>query len=266
MLRANCVLSSLLFVIAVAVGSLTFAPALQAGEPVVWRVVDVPYTSDLMFVDGYLDEAAWEEAAVIRIGPTSGENSYNNPSGGCQGNILDKKVSWTVRLLHDEANVYISVETNDDYIAAAAAEVAPVFSDGLIEFTIKWADQSAGPPFRLTWLSAEPGAGPGVNPSSMWQWVGEWAYSLIGTSAANDDLPDQGYILEASVPLRELKYDVTQVIKNGEILPFRLMIGDFDGPPGTNPNLAPARWARYLLGDTWNDDLTHFEWGMRLLP
>jgi len=247
-------------------GSLVFTPALQANEPAISRVVDVPYTSDLMFVDGYLDESAWEEAAVLRIGPNPVENGYDNPSGGCQGSILDKKVSWTVRLLHDGTNVYVSIETNGAHIAAAASEVAPVFSDGLIEFTIKWADQPAGPPFRLTWLSTQPGAGPGVNPSSMWQWVGEWAYSLVGASAANDDATDQGYVLEASIPLRELKYDAAQVIENGEILPFRLLIGDFDGPPGTNPNVAPAFWARYLLSDTWNDDLSRFEWGLRLLP
>lgn len=222
------------------------------------KVIEVPYTDDLMIVDGVLDEWAWSEATTLRICADPVANGCDNDPDGVKGDPAEHEY-YEVSFVHDGFMLYMAVTAYVDYVTAA--DPSTVFSTGIPEFLIKLREEDRGVPYRLTWVDPAEGAGPSATDSSMWFWApntGEWAYDLMDGTVPNSGQPGTGYVLETSISLFEIGY-----LNEVDPIPFSLVLFNYDGPVGGKWDAPEARYSRYELGEfqtlaeTANPRFTH---------
>lgn len=208
------------------------------------KVIEVPYRSSFMLIDGDLDERAWEEATVLRVCADPIANGCDNDPDGVSGQPSEGEY-YEILFLHDRYSIYMGVRAYVPYVAAA--DPGTVFSTGVPELLIKVHDESKALPYRLTWIDPSPGAGPGVTQASMWfgaPVTGEWAYALLPETVPNSGEPGTGYIFETTIGLWDIGYH-----KDPEAeIPFSLVLFNFAGPVGGKVEDSDARWSRYELG------------------
>jgi len=173
------------------------------------RTYTVLRSGSALTIDAVLDEPAWREAEVIRLG-------YE----WMPGDNIPAPVETEVRITFDEDYFYISYVAYDpdpSHIRAHVRDRDTAFTDDHIGFLLDtFNDERRGFQFRLNPA--------GVQMDASWselEGIEDFSWDAIWHSAAR--ITDEGYIVEVAVPFSSLRFPKTEDVQTWGVILFRSM-------------------------------------------
>ncbi len=174
-------------------------------------------TTQLISIDGVMDEAAWAEAT-----PVEGLVQYNPQAGG-------EEFGTQIRVLVDDQNLYFGFEVHTVPDTPLNAPLVPRdetnFHNWVGVVIDTYGDGQRGFVFRSTASGVQADAVLGGQSSGLWELDMSW--DGVYRSAAQPLEERDGYTVELAIPFRSLRYP------SGEDQVWRLLVVHFTPQPWT---------------------------------
>ena len=211
---------------------------LPGGSPRVPRV-KVPHTAEAPVIDGRLDDAAWSAAPTLELADSMGRPGAPPPER-----------QTTVRLLWDDANLYVGFRANDpDVTERFERRDDPIYEHEAVEVFVMphAAGPSTGPyvelqasPTGVIFDASFTGPRRGMDPS----WDGGQTVVSRVEGSLNDRRDDTAWVSEWKVPFHSLRW-VRKIPEAGDV--WRMNAFRIDRSRG-QPDLYVA-WSPPRVGD-----------------